>query len=397
MTTHVVASYSPMARRGHGAKRLWRLAIDHYALLPLGGIVALLWANTLPESYFTMAQRLAFPVNEIGMALFFGLVTQEIVEATLPGSALHTSRRWLLPVAAAIGATLGGAAVYLAYINLAYEVVLAPGWPIAGAIDLAFVYFIVKSIFGRHPAVPFALMTAIVADLLGTAFIASRQDFVAVQPGGTALMLFALAGAWTLRKLKFNTFWPYLLLCGPLSWLALYLDGFHPALALVPIIPFVPHAHRGLDLFQEQPHSVHDSPRHFEHVWHDPVQVVLFLFALVNAGVLLREYDTGTWALLAAALIGKPVGLIAACAGAVAAGLHLPKGLHWKDLAVIAPATAASFTFGLFFATAIFPLGPVLEQMKLAAVLTGVAVPLTYLAAMILRVGRFKHRAHLAQ
>ena len=277
-----------------------------------------------------------------------------------------------------------------------YEVVLAPGWPIAGAIDLAFVYFIVKSIFGRHPAVPFALMTAIVADLLGTAFIASRQDFVAVQPGGTALMLLALAGAWTLRKLRFNTFWPYLLLCGPLSWLALYLDGFHPALALVPIIPFVPHAHRGLDLFQEQPHSVHDSPRHFEHVWHDPVQVVLFLFALVNAGVLLREYDTGTWALLAAALIGKPAGLIAACAAAVAAGLHLPKGLQWKDFAVIAPATAASFTFGLFFATAVFPLGPVLEQMKLAAVLTGVAVPLTYLAARILRVGRFKRGAHPA-
>ena len=36
-----------------------------------------------------------------------------------------------------------------------------------------------------------------------------------------------------------------------------------------------PHAHRGIDLFHEQPHSVHDSPRYFAHVWHAPVQVVL--------------------------------------------------------------------------------------------------------------------------
>ena len=396
MTTHVVTSHRPTARRQYGVKHVWRLAIDHYLALPLGGVIALLWANTLPESYFTMAHRLAFPVNEIGMALFFGLVTQEVVEATLPGSALHTSRRWLLPVAAAVGATIGGTAVYLAYVNLQYQIVLAPGWPIAGAMDLAFVYFVVKSIFGRHPAVPFALMTAIVADLLGTAFIASRHDFVAVQPGGTALMVLAMAGAFTLRRVKVRSFWPYLLLCGPLSWLALYLDGFHPALALVPIMPFVPHAPRGLDLFQDQPHSPHDSPRHFEHVWQHPVQVVLFLFALANAGVLLREYDTGTWALLAAALIGKPAGLLAACAVAVAAGLHLPRGLHWKDLAVIAPATAASFTFGLFFATAVFPLGPILEQMKIAALLTGVAVPLTYLAAAVLRVGRFKRSGHAA-
>ena len=28
---------------------------------------------------------------------------------------------------------------------------------------------------------------------------------------------------------------------GALSWAGLYLGGFHPALALVPIVPFMPH------------------------------------------------------------------------------------------------------------------------------------------------------------
>ena len=39
---------------------------------------------------------------------------------------------------------------------------------------------------------------------------------------------------------------------------------------------------------------------------------VLFLFGLVNAGVILRGVDTGSWAVLMAALIGRPIGVLAA-------------------------------------------------------------------------------------
>jgi NhaA family Na+:H+ antiporter len=393
MTTNALLHAPVAARRSWHPGALFRFTIDHFLLLPLGGLIAIVWANLWPERYFTVAHDLAFIVNEIGMALFFALVAQEVVEEVMPGGALHTWRRWTLPVAAAVGAIVGSALVYLVYVEWKYELVLSDGWPVAGAVDLAFAYFIVRAIFGRHPAIPFVLLLAITADVIGMLVIASRHPFVEIRPGGTALMAAALGLALALRRRKVRTFWPYLLACGPLSWWALYLDGLHPALALVPIVPFLPHAPRSLELFTDAPHGRHDSSRHFEHVWKYPIQGVLFLFGLVNAGVLLTGYDTGTWALLAAALVGKPLGIVAAVGLALALGLHMPARFHWRDLVVIAFATCGGFTFGLFFATAVFPMGPVLAQLKIGALATGIGVPLTFGIAWFLHSGRFSHRA----
>jgi NhaA family Na+:H+ antiporter len=370
--------------------------VDHYLLLPIGGLVALVWANTDPEGYFMFANRASFVVNEIGMALFFALITQEIVEEVIPGGALHTWRRWTVPAVAAVGGLIGSTLMYVAWVGFKYESVLMPGWPVAGAVDIAFAYFIVKAIFRRHPAVGFLLVLAIVADAIATTAIASRSAFVPVYPGGTVLMAAAIVCAFTFRQKGVRTFWPYLAVCGPLSWWALYLDGIHPALALVPIVPFLPHSPRPLDIFTDTPHGRHDSVRHFESLSKPPVQVVLFFFGLVNAGVLLSGYGTGTWALLTAATIGKPLGILAGVAVALACGLHLPARLHWRDLVVVALATAGGFTFGLFFATAALPVGPVLAELKIGAVATGVGVLLAFAAARLLHVGRFGGRAHRA-
>src|SRR5262245_65621522 len=107
----------PFTRHGHrastiqhvrrSARWLARQLLDRFLMLPLGAAIALVWANTAAESYFWFTQWLAFPVNEIGMAFFFALATQEIVEAVMPRGALHTWRRWDPPVAAAGGRTGG--------------------------------------------------------------------------------------------------------------------------------------------------------------------------------------------------------------------------------------------------------------------------------------------------
>jgi hypothetical protein len=94
---------------------------ERWLLLPLGSLIAVVWANAAAESYFKFAERLAFPVNEIGMAFFLALVTHEIVEALVPGGALHTWRRWGMSLAAAAGGIAGTAFVYLAYVYLSYE------------------------------------------------------------------------------------------------------------------------------------------------------------------------------------------------------------------------------------------------------------------------------------
>jgi len=76
----------------HSARWLARYLLDRFLLLPLGAAIALVWANNYAESYFMFTSRLSFAVNEIGMAFFFALATQEIVEAVMPGGALHTRR-----------------------------------------------------------------------------------------------------------------------------------------------------------------------------------------------------------------------------------------------------------------------------------------------------------------
>jgi Na+:H+ antiporter, NhaA family len=371
-------------------KAALRFVIDYFLLLPIGGLLALAWANAAPEGYFSTAQKLAFWINDVGMAFFFALITQEVLEAVMPGGALHSWRRWTLPLVAAAGALVGSAVVYLAYVNWKYELVLRDGWPVATAIDLAVVYVLVRSLFRRLAAVPFVLLVAIAANLVGMLAVASRQSLVPLHAESVTMLSVGLGLALTMRVVNVRGFWPYVLIAGPLVWWALYGAGINPAFALVPIVPFMRHAPRSLALFEDRPHSAHDSASHFEHVFTYPVHVVLFMFGLVNAGVLLSGYGTGTWALVVAAMVGKPLGILAATALGVGLGLHLPRGLHWRDLAVVALATCGGFAFALFFATAVYPMGPVLGELKLGAIVSGIGVPVTILAARFWRVGRFR-------
>ena len=367
-------------------ERAFRYVSERFLLLPLGAAVALAWANIAPENYFRFTRIVAFPINEIGMALFLALVAQEVFEAFMPGGALHTWRRWTLPLAGAIGGAIGSAAVYLAYVQLSYETVLADAWPAAIAIDVAAAYFVIKLIWRRTAALPFVLLLALATDLIGLSVVALRHPSLYAQPAGLSLVLAAIAGAALMRRLQVRSFWPYIVFCGPISWAGLYLCGLHAALALLPIVPFLPHEPRGTNPFAEQPDD--DTVHHFEHEWNEVVQVVLFLFGLANAGVILRGYDTGTWAVLAAALIGRPAGILIAVGLAVAAGLHLPRKVGWRELAVVALATSSGFTFALLFATGGVAPGPMLAQIKLGALLSVVAAPLAIALAKVLNVRR---------
>jgi NhaA family Na+:H+ antiporter len=166
----------------------------------------------------------------------------------------------------------------------------------------------------------------------------------------------------------------------------LYLCGLHPALALLPIVPFLPREPRRADPFAESPDD--DDVHHFEHEWNEWVQVILLLFGLVNAGVLLRGYDTGTWAMLTASLVGRPLGIIAAVGVAALLGLRLPRRIGWRELLVVALATSSGFTFALFFATGSVAPGPLLAQIKLGALVSVVAAPLAIALAKLLKVRR---------
>jgi Na+:H+ antiporter, NhaA family len=324
------------------------------------------------------------------MVVFFALVTKEIVEATAPGGVLHPWQRVVVPAIAAIGASLVPPLIYLGFIGALDAPMFAQGWPVPLATDLALGYFVMRVIFGRHPAIPFFLLLAIAANGAGFLALAAADRTGELAPGRFALLMTgAFVTVSALRWARVTTFWPYVLAGGGLSWSALFWGGFHPALALAPIVPFLPHAARDRGFFVDASSKATDALSRFELWCRHPAQVALFFFGLVNAGVMVRGLEAATWAVPLATLAGKPVGILAAVAVAVASGMRLPARLGWRDVTVIGIVAGIGFTMALFFATSAMAPGQMLSETKMGALLSvgGAAVALGI--ARLLRVGRF--------
>ena len=240
-----------MQRRLEAATRVLQLILDNSLLLLIGAAAGLVWANVDVDSYTRFTHLIHFVINHVAMVFFFGLVAKEVYEATLPGGPLAKPREALTPILAAIGGMAAPAAIYTAFVvSLGRTDELMRGWAIPCATDIAFSYLVARLIFRRgHPAIPFLLLLAIADDVLGLIVLALFYPQGDISVGWLAGGLAALVGAWILRRSGVNSFWPYVLGPGLLSWIGLYLGGLHPALALVPIVPFMPHAPQDLGLF----------------------------------------------------------------------------------------------------------------------------------------------------
>jgi Na+:H+ antiporter, NhaA family len=370
--------------------RLSRFAVEHLALLPLGALIALVWVNTARESYTAFSGALSFVVNDVAMVLFFALMTKEVVEATAPGGVLHPWRRAMLPVFASIGAAAVPALMYVRIVDAFDEPRLSIGWPVSLSIDLAIVYFVARLIFRTHPIIPFLLLLGIASDALGflvlAAFTQTRDVHFA---SGALIMAGAIGLAAGLRWLHVRSFWPYLLAAGSVSWIGFFWIGLHPALALVPIVPFLPHAARDPGFFADADPAASDTLNRFERWWKYPGQVALFFFALVNAGVPMGALEAGTWGLPIAVIVGKPLGVLLGVGVATLAGLHLPPRVGWRELLVGGLIAAMGFTVGLFFCDALLPPGQLRSEMRMGVLLSLAGAPLALVAARLLRVGRF--------
>ena len=363
--------------------------VNNSGLLVLGTVIGLVWANLDQVSYVTFSYYLHFPINDIGMTFFFGLAVKEVVEATAPEGPLHSPRRGAMPLAAAVGGMFGPALIFVVLTIVFDRPDLERGWAIPTATDIAFSYLAARIIFGpRHPVIPFLLLLAIADDALGLLIIAAFYP-----KGPVGLIEFAIfvgAGmtlAWWLNTRRTRNFWPYLIGAGTLSWIGFYRGGLHPALALVPVLPFFPHAARDPGLFVEAPNA-HDTLNEFEHRFKRPVDAMLFFFGLANAGVALGNAGAGTWFVLISIIAGKPLGILAATGLSAAAGLRLPKAVGWNDVIVVGIIAGIGFTVALFFATAAFPYGRLLDETKLGALLSFGAFFLGLAAARVLKVGR---------
>ncbi len=388
---------SPM--RARPFDRLVQFILDNSLLLLAGTVAALVWANTAHASYEQVAHALHFVVNDVAMVFFFGLAAKEVYEAMLPGGPLSSPRQAAVPVLAAAGGMIGPALIYTGLALAGGRPELVRGWAIPCATDIAFSYMAARLVFPHyHPAIPFLLLLAIADDAFGLIILALFYPSGEVSlPRFALLMAPAVVLALALRYRRVRSFWPYVLGSGGLSWAALFLGGFHPALALVPIVPFMPHhavAHDGPAPTHRGPGTSENGPGDstlaaFEHWWRVPVQVILCFFGLVNAGVPFGSVGFGTWAVVAGLFFGKPVGIFAATVAAVAVGFERARGLDLRSVFVLGLLAGIGFTVALFFTTASFPQGGrILEEAKMGALLSFVAAPTGFVLGRALGVHR---------
>lgn len=372
------------------AARLRAVIIDHSLLLVAGTIAGLAWANIDDSSYTQFSRAIHFAVNDIGMVFFFALAVKEIIEATLPGGPLESPREAAVPILAAAGGIAGPAGLYVFQTMVAGRPDLSAGWAIPCATDIAFSYLAARLIFPRnHPAIPFLLLLAVADDAIGLILLAlffPAADVSLVR--FAALMVPAVAASAWLRSRRTTSFWPYVIIGGGLSWAALFFGGLHPALAMVPILPFMPHQQRDLGLFNPLESDLPDTMNRFEHAWKLPVQFILLFFGLVNAGVRFSNVGTGTWIVFLALLLGKPIGIVGTTYIAARSGLQAPGGVSYRDLTVMAVTAAVGFTVSLFFATAAFAPGPLLDETKMGALMSFLACPIAIALARLVRVER---------
>jgi NhaA family Na+:H+ antiporter len=345
---------------------------DNSLLLIFGAVVALVWVNVNAAHYAQATIWLHFIVNDVAMVFFFALATKEVFEATLPGGPLSSPREGAVPIIAACGGMIAPAVIYLVSIRVAGMPELHAGWAIPCATDIAFSYLAARLIFPRNsPAIPFLLLLAIADDALGLIVLAIFYPSGAVSLLLLAALLIpAIALAWALRRLGVQSPWAYILGPGVLSWLGLFYGGLHPALALVPIIPLMPHHKSDLKVFGSLAPVRLMTLHHFERWWKIPVQFVLFAFGLVNAGVPLASVGPVSWIVFASLVVGKPIGVVGTTLIAERIGFRRAAGLDYRSLVTLGIAAGMGFTVALFFASAAFRPGVVLDQAKMGALLS---------------------------
>lgn len=377
-------------------KKRINLLREFSAPLLAGVAAALFWANYAPESYhhFLHGPLLGplsfhFLTNDIFMVFFFGIAAVEITQSFLPGGDLNPVKKAVNPLMATLGGVIGPALVYLTLNHFIGSKELLRGWGIPTATDIAFAWLVARMVFGNnHPAISFLLLLAVADDGIALAIIAVfyPDPAMPVEPLWLGLTLCGMLVSYGLRRLRIRSYWPYVLFGGGLSWGGLFESHLHPALALVFIIPFLPHAKREkMHLFEDDT-ADRSAMAKFEHEWKIIVDFGLFMFGLANAGVEFSRIGTATWLVVAALIIGKTIGIFSFGFIAEKFGFSLPHNVRKKELFVVGIIGGFGFTVALFVAGEAFTEPGLQGAAKMGAMLSCLSALVAIIAGRVLKI-----------
>lgn len=375
--------------------------LQEYSLpLIFGVLAAVAFANLAPHAYHEFIHdsplghdnplNFHFVMNDIFMALFFGLAAKEITEAALPGGDLNPPSKAINPLLGTLGGVLGPVGAYFAWCTLTQDPSIRNGWGIPTATDIALAWLVARVVFGAtHPAVKFLLLLAVADDGLGLGIIAIfyPDPEHPVQPMYLGLVALAMALAFGLRRMRIQDYRLYLIVPGILSWFGLYLAHLHPALALVAVVPFMPSASRDEGMFTRTSDGGHrDTLNRFEHAFKLPVDIGLFGFGLANAGVELSTIGNATYAVLVGLVVGKTVGIFLFSFVGDKLGFRLPDGMDLKDLFLAGMTAALGLTVALFVAGVAFTDPTLQGAAKMGALASALVAPVVIVLGRLLNV-----------
>ena len=316
------------------------------ASIPLvaGVALSLVMANVAPHAYHDIVHtpligeeiNLHFIINDVFMAFFFAIAAVELVHSLRPGGPLNPPKKAVTPMMATAGGVLGPIVIFFILNTLIGSPEFSSGWGVTTATDIALSWLVAKIIFGHdHPAIKFLLLLAVVDDAIGLVIIAVfyPSPDAPFTPAWMLLIPLAMLIAYMFRDRKVNTFLPYILVCGTISWFGMHLAGLHAALAMVFIVPFMP---------------VESALHNFEKRVAPVVDFGMFFFGFVAAGVEVSNISVLSLIVMLSLIIGKSVGIFSLTVLATKLKFPLPEGMDFKDVAVIGVLGGIGLTVALF-------------------------------------------------
>ncbi len=369
-------------------RKFLRLESSSGILLLAAMAAALAWANSpWSEAYFHI---LEFPVgfrmggfayshslhhwiNDGLMTVFFLVVGLEIKREMVAGE-LAGVRRAAFPMIAALGGMLVPAGIYAAF-NLGHEG--AKGWGIPMATDIPFALGILTLLGKRIPnSLKVFLMALAIIDDLGAILVIAVFYTHGVAWTGLAMASAVLAFLIVLGRADVRR--PvYYVLPGILLWYLLSRSGIHGTIAGVLVAWTIPAA----SPIPKNPGGSAEPPlQRLEeslHPWTG--YLILPLFALANAGVHIDTslihslWNRASFGIFLGLVVGKPLGIFAACWAALACGFPaLGGGVRLRHLLGAGMLGGIGFTMSLFVSGLAFGGGPLLDTAKISVFLASV-------------------------
>jgi NhaA family Na+:H+ antiporter len=377
------------------------------ALLLLGAVLALVWANTpWADTYEQLRRFVPWPggaavhldlslakwAGDGLLAIFFFVVGLELKREFVAGD-LRNPRKAALPIVAAVGGMAVPALIFVVF-NLGDSAALR-GWAVPTATDIAFA-LAVLAVIGSHLPLglrAFLLTLAVVDDLFAITIIAVfyTDDF-------NLLLLLAslvpiLVFAWLVQRGR--TWWWALIPLAVTSWALMHASGVHATIAGVLLGFTVPVlARKGAE---------HGLAEHLEHLWR-PISagIAVPVFAFFAAGVSLRGTDLGAIAtdpivlgIVAGLVLGKVIGIFGSSyLMARFTGAELDDELSWTDLLGVSLLAGIGFTVSLLIGELAFGAGTDGDDAAKVAVVAGSVLAAALAAIVLGRRNRVYRRLH---